>query len=64
MICDTEIREISPADAKTIIDTRRPFGLFCCKEASVYVGIDNTTGDAWTEDFKNLDDCMKWLHGL
>lgn len=64
MMCDTEIREIMPSDAESIIDTRQPLGLFYCKEGTVYVGIDNTDGDAWTEDFKALNACIKWLRGL
>lgn len=27
------------------------------------VGIDNTTGDAWTEDFDDYETCLAWLCG-
>ena len=27
----------------------------------IYVGVDNTTNDAWMEDFKDLKSCKKWL---
>ena len=63
MMYGIEIKEITPTDARTIINTQQPRCLFYTKENGVYVGIDNTTGDAWTEDFKTLDACAKWLHG-
>lgn len=28
-----------------------------------YVGIDNTTGEAWTEDFDTKQECFDWLNG-
>ena len=27
-----------------------------------YVAIDNSTGDAWTEEFDNLEQCLNWLN--
>ncbi|OHW62930.1 hypothetical protein EUAN_07140 [Andreesenia angusta] len=48
--------------ALKIIDSRKPLGAFYTIEQSgTYVGIDNTTGDAWTEDFERLEDCLNWL---
>lgn len=47
-----------------IIDSRKPMGVFYTKVANgTYMGIDNSTGDAWTEDFESLEDCLKWLEG-
>lgn len=56
-----EIKMITSEQASTIIDTRIPFGLFYLLDDDVYIGIDNTTGDAWTEEFPNLCQCKKWL---
>ena len=39
------------------------FGLYWTKENDVYVGIDNTSGNAWTEEFEKLEDCINWLMG-
>ena len=64
MIADVKIREVTSADIRAIIDTRQPRGLFYTRENGMYVGIDNTTGEAWTEDFKTLGACMEWLHGV
>jgi hypothetical protein len=35
--------------------------LFFVKEPTGYAGIDNMTGDAWTEDFKTKEECLRWL---
>lgn len=57
----TEIIKIGNIEASIIIKKRKTVGLFYTIENGVYVGIDNTTGDAWTEDFKTLAACKKWL---
>jgi len=49
--------------ALEIIDTREPKGLFYTEEDGVFVGIDNTTGDARTEDFDTVGECFIWLKG-
>ena len=55
------IRKISYEQAGRIIDTRYPLGLFYVLKNGVYTGIDNATGDAWTEPFPNLRRCKRWL---
>ena len=62
----TTITKITPDEATAIIETREPRGLFYAIEKTgegkkVYVGIDNQYGDAWTEDFKSLGACKRWL---
>lgn len=56
-----EIKEITLDQARTIVDIRKPFGLFYLLDDDIYIGIDNSTGDAWTEEFANLHQCKKWL---
>lgn len=56
-----QIKEISVKEAEEIIETRKQKGLFFLKSGEIFVGIDNRTGDAWTEDFKSLDECYNWL---
>lgn len=58
-----EPKEISKAEAYRVIDTRKPLGLFYLKEGEGYTGIDNLSGDAWTEEFKTKEECLKWLKG-
>ena len=55
--------ELDLHGAYRVIEKRSPRGLFYHREGDVYVGIDNTTGDAWTEDFPTKAECIKWLTG-
>lgn len=57
------IKQVTPEEAENIINTRAPLGLFYLIEDGVYVGIDNSTGDAWTEEFATKKDCLTWLRG-
>ena len=59
--------KVSNKKANDIINTRKPLGLFWTKEKEWFIGIDNSTGEAWVECFKdgNFDkgkkECFKWL---
>ena len=59
---ESKIRKIKPEQADSIIDSRQPMGFFYVLDAGVYVGIDNSTGNAWTEEFQSLRKCKKWLN--
>ena len=64
------IKRIDINEASRIIETREPRGLFYAKSL-VYsivngteckiLGIDNTDGNAWTEEFKTMYECESWL---
>ena len=54
-------RKISKKAAYKIIDTQIPRGIFYLIEGDIYVGIDNRTGDVWTEEFHTMKQCRKWL---
>lgn len=54
------ITQLTRDAANTVIKHRAPLGLFFVVD-EVIIGIDNTTGDAWTEEFKELDACIQWL---
>ena len=54
-------RKISKKAAYKIIDTQIPRGIFYLIEGDIYVGIDNRTGDVWTEEFNTMKQCRKWL---
>jgi len=60
-----KIFKVPSEEADRIIDTREPLGLFYTiserNGKKVYVGIDNSSGDAWCEDFKSLSGCKSWL---
>lgn len=55
------IQRVCQEFANQIIETRQPVGYFYMFAAGIYTGIDNGTGDAWTEDFNSYEECMKWL---
>lgn len=61
--CDHEIHIIFPATAEKIIQERVPLGKFVYAEAGKVCGIDNSDGEAWTEEFETLAECLKWLDG-
>ena len=53
--------EISKEKAIRIIENRSPLGLFYFKEKNVFVGIDNSDGDSFVEEFKDKEICLAWL---
>ncbi len=55
------IQRVCQEFANQIIETRQPIGCFYTSAFGIYTGIDNGTGDAWTEDFNSYEECMKWL---
>lgn len=56
-----EIIEVTKEKADSIIDTRKPEGLFYIKDDEAYVGIDNSGGNAFVEEFKTKEKCFAWL---
>lgn len=64
-----ELREITQTEAADLLasgyETGRyePLGLFYRREADLWVGIDNSTGHAWTEEFGTQAECLDWLKG-
>ena len=55
------IHEILPEEADAVVNTCQPLGLFYVKLAGIYLGIDNSRGDALTESFSCLNQCKHWL---
>jgi hypothetical protein len=53
---------IDEKKADIIIETRKPIGKYYVLENGVYVGIDNSTGDAWVEEFTTEKQCLEWLN--
>jgi hypothetical protein len=58
---ENKIIKIDNNKSIEIIEKREPRGLFYTIENDIYVGIDNLSGDAWTEDFDTLAQCKRWL---
>ena len=57
------IRRVCPEFLCEVIDRRIPLGLFLTKEGRRRVAVDNSTGDAWTEDFRWKRQAVSWLRG-
>lgn len=57
------ITNVSKNEALKIIARYSPRGLFWCIDGVKYIGIDNSTGDAWTEEFDTFKQCESWLLG-
>lgn len=56
-------RSINQEQAASIIETREPRGLFVLDTGIEIIGIDNSTGNTWTEEFPDMEECMEWLIG-
>lgn len=59
-----DIKQISVTEAERIINAHEPRGLFMAMAGSIYIGIDNLSDEAWVEDFKTQDDCIRRLLGM
>lgn len=59
----SKIHRVSPEQLLCVIDHRTPLGLFLTKERRTWVAVDNTTGDAWTEEFFRKRQAVRWLRG-
>ena len=57
------IKRVRPSQLLAVIDFRSPLGLFLTKEGRKWVAVDNTTGDAWTEEFSRKHQALRWLLG-
>ena len=60
---EEKVVKVEEADLQKIVETREPHGLFYAETKNGAVGVDNRTGDAWTEEFPNKEACERWLHG-
>lgn len=58
------IEIITAKKAHKIIETRKPCGSFLrIQKDGTFTGIDNTCGEAFTEDFRDLKNCLAYLNG-
>lgn len=55
------IHRVGQEFLRRVIDRRAPCGCFLTKEGHTWVAVDNTTGDAWTEDFSRKRQAVRWL---
>ena len=60
---ELKIQRVSSGVLGQVIEHRTPCGLFLTKEGRKWVAVDNTTGDAWTEEFSRKRQAVRWLRG-
>ena len=67
-ICHHNFREryrmielVSVERLHEVIDTCAPKGLFLAREGKAWVAVDNSTGCAWTEEFRSGRKAVRWL---
>lgn len=56
------MQELTVEQARAVVESREPLGLFWARERDGYVGIDNRNGDAFVETFDTLEECQRWLN--
>ena len=56
-----EVQRISVKRLGDVIVRRVPLGLFLTREGRRWVAVDNSTGDAWTEEFYRKRAALCWL---
>lgn len=57
-ICRVDIEQL-----QKVIKHRSPCGCFLTKIGRKWVAVDNTTYDAWTEEFNQKRQAIRWLRG-
>ena len=58
------ITEIGRHQPMKIIDDRHPIGKYWITDVNgKFIGIDNSKGEAWTEEFDTKQECLDWLEG-
>jgi len=58
-----ELNEVTTEAADNIIETRMPLGRFYCfdERKELWISIDNSSGDAFVEEFSDLINCIAYL---
>ena len=63
MIGRTEIQQVTARRLREIIQKYIPRGHFLAREGQRWVAVDNSSGEAWTEDFRQKQQAIRWLNG-
>lgn len=56
-----EITKITKEEAHNIISVFEPLGLFYLESNGRFVAIDNSSGEAFIEEFNDEEGCLQWL---
>ncbi len=58
-----EIQIVDIIVLDSVIETYQPKGLYLAYDGKRWIAVDNSTGDAWTEDFRCKFRAIQWLKG-
>ena len=58
-----KIQQVNPKRLRKMLCQHVPRGCFLAKEIGKWVAVDNSTGDAWTEEFSRKHQAVRWLRG-
>ena len=58
-----EICRISMGQLCKVVDGFHPRGLFLAYAGGRWIAVDNSTGYAWTEEFRLKRRAIRWLRG-
>lgn len=60
-----EIKKMTAAEFQTMMDSvpYLPLGCFYLEDGGKIIGVDNSDGHAWTEEFDDFESCERWLNG-
>ena len=63
----TDYKSVDRDFIDRLINYRKPIGKYICEDdvngTIIWTAIDNSTGDAWTEEFGSRMMAVRWLHG-
>ena len=57
------VQVVSARELRQVIDRYAPRGLFLAREGRGWTAVDNSTGHAWTEEFRRKGRAVRWLRG-
>lgn len=60
------IESVPYEEINIIIETKKPRGLYIAREPKgkrkrLFIAVDNSTGEAWTEKFEEFIEAVNWL---
>ncbi|WP_263117568.1 hypothetical protein [Bacillus subtilis] len=60
-----KLQQVTYETAIEIVHERKPIGKFFAMKQTIYgpiwTGIDNSSGNAWIQDFRKEEKCKEWL---
>lgn len=56
-----KVQSVSREELRGVIVNYQPRGLFLARDGRRWMAVDNSTGHAWTEEFKCRHKALHWL---